>query len=92
MRQRIALAFPFESRLEQDFVAVNVADAGDELLVHQQRLQLGLALREHATEQIPRQCRLERVDAEVGEFFDLLVDVVVRRDEHLAEGAGIHES
>ena len=79
LRQRVALALPAEPGLEQDLVAVDVADAGDELLVHQQRLQPRLALGEHAAEQVPRQRGLERVEPEVRELLDLLVDLVVRR-------------
>ena len=54
-------------------------------------LQPHLALGEHAAEQLPRQRGLERIEPEVRELLDLL-ELVVRRDEHLAERAGIDEA
>src|SRR4051812_44735419 len=59
LRQRVALALPPESRLEEDLVAVHVADAGDEFLIHEERLQLRLALGQHPAEPVPRQRGLE---------------------------------
>ena len=90
--ERVAHAVPSEPRAPEDLVAVDVADAGDELLVHQQRLQLGVALREHRPEVLPRHRGLERVDAEVRELGDLLLDGVGLGHEHLAERARVDEA
>ena len=57
---------PAQPGHEEDLVAVDVADAGDELLVHQQRLQL---LRSPLTSDLgeghERQGRIEGIDPEV---------------------------
>ncbi len=53
---------------------------------------LRLALGEHAAEQVPRQRGLERIEPEVRELLDLLVDLVVLGHEHLAERARIDEA
>ena len=66
---------------------------GDELLVHQQRLQLASCLLgEHPAEQVPRHRGLERIEPEVRELFDLLLELVVLRHEHLAERARVDEA
>src|SRR6266566_4849434 len=91
-RQRVAHAVPSQSGAEEDLVAVDVADAGKELLVHQQALELHVLRRDQATEVVPRHGVLERVDAEVGELRHLLLDAVELGDEHLAEGARVDEA
>ena len=48
--------------------------------------------REHAAEVLPRHRGLERVEPEVRELVDLLLDVVVLGDEHLAERARVDEA
>ena len=91
-RQRVAHAVPAQSGAEEDLVAVDVADAGEELLVHQQALELHVLRRDQATEVVPRHGVLERVDAEVGELRHLLLDAVELGDEHLAERARVDEA
>ena len=53
---------------------------------------LRLALGEHPTEEVPRHRGLERIETEVRELLDLLLDVVVLGDEHLAERARVDEA
>ena len=55
---------------EQHFVGVDVADPRDELLIHQRRFELGVALRHDLAEVIPAHDRREGVDPEVREFVD----------------------
>src|SRR5436190_8944058 len=90
--ERVAHAVPAQTGAPQDLVAVDVADAGDELLVHEQRLELRLTLGEHAPEVLPRHRGLERIDAEVGQLADLLLHVVELGDEHLTEGSRVDET
>ena len=76
----------------EDLVAVDVADAGDEVLVHQERLQLHRLGDEHPPEVDPRDRLVERVEAQVGELRCVLREVVGVAHEHLAERAGIDEA
>src|SRR3954454_10686536 len=75
----------------EDLVGVDVADAGDELLVHQGSLQLHVALSHQLAEVVPAHGALEWIEAEMGQLVDLGLDAVELRDEHLAERARIDE-
>src|SRR5579884_1333354 len=90
--ERVGHAVPPQAGLAEDLVAVDVADPGKEGLVHQRGLQLRVALRDELTELGPRDVALERVETEVCELLDLVLDAVERRHEHLAERSRVDEA
>src|SRR5262249_11929998 len=91
-RQRVAHAIPAQPGAEEDLVAVDVADPGEELLVHQERLQLHVLRRDEPPEAVPRHRVLERIDPEVRQLRHLLLHTVELRHEHLAERAWVDEA
>src|SRR5437764_5600468 len=91
-RERVAHAVPAQSGAEEDLVAVDVADAGEELLVHEQALELDVRRGGERGGVVRRDGGRERVDAEVGELRHFLLDAVELGDEHLAERARVDEA
>ena len=91
-RERVAHPVVAQAGGIEDLVAVDVADAGDEVLVHQERLQLHWLGDEHPAEVDPGDRLVERIEPQVGELRCVLRQMVGIADEHLAERAGIDEA
>src|SRR6478609_9588325 len=89
--QLVAHAVVAQPGVMEDLVGVDVADAGDELLVHEPGLQLHVALGHQLAEVVPAHGALERVEAEMSQLVDLVLDAVELGDEHLAERARVDE-
>ena len=75
-REALGAAVVAQAGGEEDLVGVDVADAGDELLVHQQGLELGLLGLQQVAEDGPAHDVFERVEAEVRELGHLVVELV----------------
>src|SRR3954469_1088935 len=89
--QLVAHVVVAEPGVVEDLVGVDVADPGDELLVHQRGLELHVPLRDQLAEVVPAHRALERVETEVGELVHLVLDAVEPGHEHLAERARVDE-
>jgi hypothetical protein len=85
-RQRIAPPIEPQAGGEENFVGVDVAEAGEDPLVHEERLQHGSAAGEERRERLANG-EIEGIHAEVVKFGD-----VGRGDEHLTEGPRVDEA
>ena len=78
--------------LPQDLVAVDGADAGDHLLVHQQGLELQVPAQQRAGERGPGDGVGDGVEPAGGELRDLVGHRVGGDDERLARAARVDEA
>ena len=69
-------------RLEEDFVRVEVADSGDEGLVHEEGLDCSFSVSQSAPELVEREAWIERVRPE---FRDLLLRLPFPGEADVAE-------
>ncbi len=76
----------------QDLVAVDVADARDQMLIHQERLELHRLRDQHPAEVDPRDRLVERIETQSRELRCVLGEVLGIAHEHLAERARVDET
>ncbi len=75
----------------QDLVGVDVADAGDDVLIEQERLEDGAPTGEEPTQRGDVQSVGQWINSEVGQLGELDVDVVGIEDDDLTERARVDE-
>src|SRR5579859_4861766 len=90
--QRLRRAVIAQAGREEDLVGVDVADTGDEPLVHEEGLQLRLPGVEQIREPGPAHDVAERVETKVGELGNDILERVGGGDEKLAERPRVHEA
>src|SRR5687768_2847211 len=90
--ERVGAAVVAKSGGEEDLVRVDVADAGDELLVHQQRLQLGVFRVEQLAKVSPAHDAVHRVEPQMSKLGNFARELLRRGDEQFAEGTRVDKA
>ena len=87
----VGRSIPAHSGEVQALVAVDVADASDDMLIEQQRLDLTRTATKDVGELLPTESVGEWVDAHLGDFWQFHCDVARIEHDNLTERARIDE-